>query len=430
MKKKLEEILTLVSTLSTNLDALTTTIQNIQASEMSFEDVHTVLKMVDDNCDNKILEVISNLTIINTPAERIVVETKNDNVPEKVTEPADQKPNPITRLKVKYTDQEIRDICLALIEADFNQNKAVSICKKKGIRCSKTMLYYIRAKQKYTEISDEYFTLKRGKLTAIAKSSAKPVQPEIPVEKLKSTSDGLTRLNPMVFDYIVNQLTVERHSIKRVFKKAIDAGKDVTIFDVFNILYDGKRNKPIRGDDIDVVIRHIAEKESYSIPTITVLMKEKCNIILDGQRLKLIRDLARAAGKECHEMETGSYLVREKKDGDDEDVDHFDDIVVELKRFQMDLKGAWVHYRWTHKTATIFDVYRVKCIVGTPTDTDVQQLVVNLQRNSAKNYGQIADYLHNEFGIVLSKNEVEEYVKKYYDDKYLREQMYRQQQGC
>ena len=128
-------------------------------------------------------------------------------------------------------------------------------------------------------------------------------------------------------------------------------------------------------------------------------------------------------------METGSYLVREKKDGDDDDVDHFDDIVVALKRFQMDLKGAWVHYRWTHKTATIFDVYRVKCIVGTPTDTDVQQLAVNLQRNSAKNYGQIADYLHDEFGIVVSKNEVEEYVKKYYDDKYLREQMYRQQQG-
>lgn len=425
MKKKLEEILTLVSTLSTNLDSLTTNVRDITSSNISFDDIHMVLKMIDEDCDNKMLEVIAGLTIINNPKSN---DAKPVETPVSVEPKPDQKPNPITRLKVKYTDQEIRDICLALIEADFNQNKAVSICKKKGIRCSKTMLYYIRAKQKYTEISDEYFTLKHGKLTAIAKPT-KPSQPEIPVEKLKSTSDGLTRLNPMVFDYIVNQLTVERHSIKRVFKKAVDAGKDVTIFDVFNILYDGKRNKPIRGDDIDVVIRHIAEKESYSIPTITVIMKEKCDIILDGHRLKLIRDLARSAGKECHEMETGSYLVREKKDGDDDDVDHFDDIVVALKRFQMDLKGAWVHYRWTHKTATIFDVYRVKCIVGTPTDTDVQQLAVNLQRNSAKNYGQIADYLHDEFGIVVSKNEVEEYVKKYYDDKYLREQMYRQQQG-
>jgi hypothetical protein len=159
----------------------------------------------------------------------------------------------------------------------------------------------------------------------------------------------------------------------------------------------------------------------YSIPTIEVTLKERCDVILDGKRIKLIIDLAEKAGKEVHN--TNQHLTRDKKPGEDDDqIEHFEAIEVELSRLGMDTFQAWRHLRHTSIPVSMEDVYRVKQYIGTPTETDVMELSVYFQRNRTLDYAQISDLLRTSLGIVVSANEVQQYVRKYYDDKYMRAQ--------
>jgi hypothetical protein len=323
------------------------------------------------------------------------------------------------KTRVAYTDAEIEELCKVFVEENFNYNSTIIACNVRNIRSSSGTLNLLKTKKKWSDISDKYFMLDKDGNPVVIRKEDKKEEPK--KQAFKSTQDRLTKLDPMLFDYVVNQLTAERGSIKKVFKKAVDNGRTIEIFDVFNIKYDGKRDKPIRSDDIDVIIRHIAADKMYSIPTIEVTLKERCDVILDGKRIKLIIDLAEKAGKEVHN--TNQHLTRDKKPGEDDDpIEHFEAIEVELSRLGMDTFQAWRHLRHTSIPVSMEDVYRVKQYIGTPTETDVMELSVYFQRNRTLDYAQISDLLHTSLGIVVSANEVQQYVRKYYDDKYMRAQ--------
>lgn len=415
-----------IQTFAHAVKTMTAALDDITSVGLTMADVKTVMMVLDPSSlslIDKIAKAFSvneneQITVAPLPAteepKQIVVETKPEPI---------QKEAPIETKTTKhpnaYTDADIEEICKVFVEEGCSSKNTLITCSVRKIRCSGGTLSWIKTKKKWSEISDKYFVLDEDGNPVAVRKEEKKEEPKKPV--FKSTQDRLTKLDPMLFDYVVNQLTAEHGSIKKVFKKAVDNGRKLEIFDVFNIKYDGKRDKPIRSEDIDVIIRHIAADKMYSIPTIEVALKERCDVILDGKRVKLIMDLAKKVGKEVHN--TDQHLTRDKKPGEDDDpIEHFEAIEVELSRLGMDTFQAWHHLRATSTKVSMEDVYRVKQYIGTPTETDVMELSVNFQRNRTLDYAQISDLLHTSLGIIVSANEVQQYIRKYYDDQYMRAQ--------
>lgn len=403
---------------------MTASLDDIASVGLTMTDVKTVMMVLDPSSLSLIDKIAKAFTVneqitvaplpaTEEPKQQIVIETKPEPIQkETLIETKTKHPN-------AYTDADIEEICKVFVEEGCSSKNTLITCSVRKIRCSGGTLSWIKTKKKWSEISDKYFVLDEDGNPVVVRKEEKKEEPKKPVFKV--TSDRLTKLDPMLFDYVVNQLTVEHGSIKRVFKKAVDNGRKLEIFDVFNIKYDGKRDKPIRSEDIDVIIRHIAADKMYSIPTIEVALKERCDVILDGKRVKLIIDLAKKVGKEVHN--TDQHLTRDKKPGEDDDpIEHFEAIEVELSRLGMDTFQAWHHLRATSTKVSMEDVYRVKQYIGTPTETDVKELSVNFQRNRTLDYKQISDLLHTSLGIIVSANEVQQYIREYYDDKYMRAQ--------
>lgn len=406
---------------------MTASLDDIASVGLTMADVKTVMMVLDPSSLSLIDKIakafsvneneqitVAPLPATEEPKQPIVVETKPEPIQKEtlIETKTTKHPN-------AYTDADIEEICKVFVEEGCSSKNTLITCNVRKIRCSGGTLSWIKTKKKWSEISDKYFVLDEDGNPVVVRKEEKKEEPKKHV--FKSTQDRLTKLDPMLFDYVVNQLAAEHGSIKRVFKKAVDNGRTLEIFDVFNIKYDGKRDKPIRSEDIDVIIRHIAADKMYSIPTIEVTLKERCDVILDGKRVKLIIDLAKKVGKEAHG--TDQHLTRDKKPGEDDDpIEHFEAIEVELSRLGMDTFQAWKHLRATSTKVSMEDVYRVKQYIGTPTETDVMELSVNFQRNRTLDYKKISDLLHTSLGIVVSANEVKEYIRKYYDDKYMRAQ--------
>lgn len=406
---------------------MTASLDDIASVGLTMADVKTVMMVLDPSSLSLIDKIAKAFTVneneqitvaplpaTEEPKQPIVVETKPEPIQKEtlIETKTTKHPN-------AYTDADIEEICKVFVEEGCSSKNTLITCNVRKIRCSGGTLSWIKTKKKWSEISDKYFVLDEDGNPVVVRKEEKKEEPKKHV--FKSTQDRLTKLDPMLFDYVVNQLAAEHGSIKRVFKKAVDNGRTLEIFDVFNIKYDGKRDKPIRSEDIDVIIRHIAADKMYSIPTIEVTLKERCDVILDGKRVKLIIDLAKKVGKEAHG--TDQHLTRDKKPGEDDDpIEHFEAIEVELSRLGMDTFQAWKHLRATSTKVSMEDVYRVKQYIGTPTETDVMELSVNFQRNRTLDYKKISDLLHTSLGIVVSANEVKEYIRKYYDDKYMRAQ--------
>jgi hypothetical protein len=413
-----------IQTFTHAVKTMTASLDDIASVGLTMTDVKTVMMVLDPSSLSLIDKIAKAFTVneneqitvaplpaTEEPKQPIVIETKPEPIQKETQETKTTKhPN-------AYTDADIEEICKVFVEEGCSSKNTLITCSVRKIRCSGGTLSWIKTKKKWSEISDKYFVLdKDGNPVAVRKEEKKE-EPKKPV--FKSTQDRLTKLDPMLFDYVVNQLTAEHGSIKKVFKKAVDNGRKLEIYDVFNIKYDGKRDKPVRSEDIDVIIRHIAADKMYSIPTIEVALKERCDVILDGKRVNLIIDLAKKAGKEVHN--TKEHLTRDKKPGEDDDpIEHFEAIEVELSRLGMDTYQAWHHLRPTSIPVPMEDVYRVKQYIGTPTESDVSQLCVYFQRNRTLDYAQISNILHESLGIVASANEVKEYVREYYDKKYMR----------
>lgn len=404
MIQKMEKI----NKFSASVRSLTDAITELSSS-MSIDDARKVLSILDPDViqlmDNIALSFGTDLAIpvVPTNAQMVIEEAPKLETEVVVNEPTS---TPATTTKTRknisvssFKDDDIRLICEVFVECGFTYQATLDACVARNILCTKHCLELLRKKEKWTNISNQYFTIKGNKI--IPKSK----KPE-PVKQMKVV-DGLQIPDGVLYDYLTHRLEEERGSIKRVYQKAVENNRDVTIFDVFNVKYDGKRDKPIRVDDIGVVVNHIAEKYQYSIPTISKVIKDNIDVVIDATQFHRIRKLAQKAGKTSHETERP--LTRDKKLSDEED--HIANV---LMRLELNLLQAYLHMRSTVEPHTMFEVYNVKKKIATVTDNDIRQITVNLQRSAGIiRPSDIADKIHEEIGVPVSKDQVINFIEWY-----------------
>jgi hypothetical protein len=141
-------------------------------------------------------------------------------------------------------------------------------------------------------------------------------------------------------------------------------------------------------------------------------MKDKCDIYIEACHMSQIRKMARKAGRESGDCDRA--LTRKKTlSSDDDKISHV------LIRMDLNILQTFLHLRATPFPVNMFEIYRVKKEIATITDYDIRTIVVNLKRSAGiSNCGELADVIHHNIGVVLSKREVENYLDDYDNRQY------------
>lgn len=403
--------------------SMTETLQMVESSGMSVKDIRNVLNVIDPDT----IELIDNISV-SLMSNEFIADYIQDNfmpdpthVPETTVTETAQPPIVIEETQSNWPEQiqesNIREICECMIECGFGYQATLDMCAAKNIKCSKYTLSTIRSKKKWTDITDEYFTKNGREYTAV---KTVPTTSDSEPAKVETTPDFETSIvfpESMLKESIKNELAAEHGSIKRVYAKFEESGKPVTIFDVFNVKYEGKRNSPIKCDDMCVVARFIAPAYGYNIPSIAKVMRDRCDVIIDGAVMHQIRKIARKAG--CVAGETDRCVSRHK-DGMSEDDDKIAHVLV---RMELNILQTFLHFRATPYPITIFDAYRVKQKIANVTDNDIRVICVNLQRSAGVvKPTEIAEIIKEKINVDISREDVIMYIKMYEDLRRLRAQ--------
>jgi hypothetical protein len=416
--KQFEEIEKITEAIETLNNAITSV-------TMSMKDVKSVLDIIDPDSASKMENVYNILStcfcnmsesdthadtpidetpVIKTPVvvkeSEVVPTTPTVHTPE--SEPLTITSNPRTPL----TTIQLEELCKVLIDNNFSVSKSLKYCKEHNISGSYATLYRIRAKDRYTEVSDKYFTKdENGEYHIVGDVTEE--KSETPVAVTDTTYSPVVLPPEVIVNKIKDALKENRNSIKRAYDELRVDDESVTIFDIFNVRYDGLRDKPIKNDDINVVVRNIAPDYDYNIKDINRVMKEKCDIYIEACHMSQIRKLARKAGRESGSCDRA--LTRKKTlSSDDDKIAHV------LIRLDLNMLQTFLHFRATPFPVDVFKLYKVKKEIATITDYDIRTIVVNLRRSAGiSNCGELADIIHENIGVVLSKREVENFLDEY-----------------
>ena len=320
------------------------------------------------------------------------------------------------------TESNIREICEAMIKCDFGYTATLEYCKKNNIKCTVYTITSIRNKSKWSNITDEYFTKNGHKYVAktaadaITKTDVAETNVEDVVEETAVADDaaeilGIVMPSSDVVGYIRSILKTEHNSIRRAYMDAVAADRDdISIYDVFNVKYsneDGSRKKPILSDDINVIVRYIAETYDYDIDNIAKVMRQKCDVICDSGQFHVIRKLAKKAGRQVHER-TKNVIRKTELSDDEKPIGHV------LARLELNILQTFLHFRATPKPITILDAYRVKQKIGTVMENDVKIVIINLKRSMGMtNPAKIAEYVNRELELNLDEMAVRDYIHAY-----------------
>ena len=400
------------------IEALNTTITGMT---MPMKDVKSVLDIIDPDSASKMENVYNilstcfcNMSESDTHTDTPVDETPVIEKPVVVKEPEVVSATPTeseyehvtikSNPRAPLPEAKLEELCKVLIENNFSVSKSLKYCKEHNISGSYATLYRIRAKDRYTEVSDKYFTKDENGEYHIVGAVEKP---ETTVTVTDTTYSPVVLPPEAVVSKIKESLQENRNSIKRVYETLRVEDESVTIFDIFNVRYDGLRDKPIKNDDINVVVRNIAPDYDYNIKDINRVMKEKCDIYIEACHMSQIRKMARKAGRESGSCDRA--LTRKKNlSSDDDKIAHV------LIRLDLNMLQAFLHFRATPFPVDVFKLYRVKKEIATITDYDIRTIVVNLRRSAGiSNCGELADIIHENIGVVLSKREVENFLDEY-----------------
>ena len=379
--------------------SMTETLQMVESSGMSVKDIRNVLNVIDPDT----IELIDNISV-SLMSNEFIADYIQDNfmpdpthVPETTVTETAQPPIVIEETQSNWPEQiqesNIREICECMIECGFGYQATLDMCAAKNIKCSKYTLSTIRSKKKWTDITDEYFTKNGREYTAV---KTVPTTSDSEPAKVETTPDFETSIvfpESMLKESIKNELDAEHGSIKRVYAKFEESGKAVTIFDVFNVKYEG------------------------NIPSIAKVMRDRCDVIIDGAVMHQIRKIARKAG--CVAGETDRCMSRHK-DGMSEDDDKIAHVLV---RMELNILQTFLHFRATPYPITIFDAYRIKQKIANVTDNDIRVICVNLQRSAGVvKPTEIAEIIKEKINVDISREDVIMYIKMYEDLRRLRAQ--------